>query len=246
MVAAGITLKSLYPKLFHVTCVAHLLHICAMKIKSHFEDVDQLIAKVKAVTIKNKTRQAKFSAFGYPPQPVPTRWGSWLNAALYCAKNLPEVNTIVESFVGSGSLVTQAKVSLQKSGLAGQLLKIKDQYECLVKLIEKMESAKYTITEAVQAIQELDVGEDTYNVNQYIKKRMQNNDISEIINMERRDISPAVYHMLQNAQPTSASVERSFFSLLKNCWLGTEILRSTMCDITGFYTLMRPPGYGYY
>ena len=54
-----------------------------MKIKSHFEDVNQLIAKVKAVTIKNKTRQAKFSAINYPPQPVPTRWGSWLNAALY-------------------------------------------------------------------------------------------------------------------------------------------------------------------
>ena len=44
-----------------------------MKIKSHFEDVDQLIAKVKAVTIKNKTRQAKVSAIGYPPQPVPTK-----------------------------------------------------------------------------------------------------------------------------------------------------------------------------
>ena len=56
MIAAGITLKSLYPKLFHVTCKAHLLHIYAMKIKSHFEDVDQLIEKVKAVTIKNKTR----------------------------------------------------------------------------------------------------------------------------------------------------------------------------------------------
>ena len=65
-IAAGITLKSLYPKLFHVTCVAHLLHNCAMEIKSHFEDVDQLIAKVKAVTIKNKTRQAKFSVIGYP------------------------------------------------------------------------------------------------------------------------------------------------------------------------------------
>ena len=54
-----------------------------MKIKSHFEDKDQLIAKIKAVTIKKKTRQAKFSAFGYSPQPVPTRWGSWLHAALY-------------------------------------------------------------------------------------------------------------------------------------------------------------------
>ena len=137
---------------------------------------------------------------------------------MYYAKNLPEVKAIVESFVGSGILVTQAKVSLQKSGLADQLLKIKDQYECLVKLIEKMESAKYIIKEAVQAIQaiqELDFGEDTCNINQYIKIRMQNNNISEIINMERQDISTAVYHMLQNSQPTSACVERSFSMLKK-------------------------------
>ena len=78
-----------------------------------------------------------------------------------------------------------------------------------------MESAKYTIKEAVQAIQELDFGEDSCNINQYIKKRMQNSDISEIINMERQDISPAVYHMLQNSQPTSASVEGSFSMLKK-------------------------------
>ena len=86
MIASGITLKSLYPKLFHVTCVAHLLHNCAMKIKSPFDDVDQLIAKVKAVTIENITRQAKISAIGYPPQPAPTRWERWLNIALYYAK----------------------------------------------------------------------------------------------------------------------------------------------------------------
>ena len=33
-----------------------------------------------------------------------------------------------------------------------------------------MESTKYTIKEAVQAIQELDCGEDTCNINQNIKK----------------------------------------------------------------------------
>ena len=43
---------------------------------------------------------------------------------------------------------------------------------------------------------------------------MQNNDISEIINMERQDNLPAVYDMLENSQPTSAFVERSF-SMLK-------------------------------
>ena len=136
----------------------------------------------------------------------------------YCLvlpKNLPKVKAIVESFVDTGILVTQAKVSLQKSGLAGQLLKIKDEYECLVKLIEKMESAKYTIKEVVQAIQELDFGEDTCKINQHIKKRIQNDDIFEIVDMERQDISPTVYHMLQNSQPTSASVERSFSMLKK-------------------------------
>ena len=39
MAAAGATLKSLYPKLFHVRCVAHLFQNCAMKFKPHFEDV---------------------------------------------------------------------------------------------------------------------------------------------------------------------------------------------------------------
>ena len=84
----------------------------------------------------------------------------------------------------------------------------------IVKLIKNMEGAKYTIKEAVQAIQELDFGVDTCNINQYIKKRRQNNDISKVINMERQDISPAAYHILQNSQATSASVERSF-SILK-------------------------------
>jgi len=171
MVAAGAIPKSLYPKLFHVTYVAHLLHNCAMKVRSYFKDVDQPIAKVILVTVKNKNRQAKIATIGYPPQPVLTRRGNWLNAALYYAKNLPEVKAIVERFEGSGVLVTIAKVGLQTTGLASQFLKIKDQYERLVMLIETMESAKYTIKEAMQAIQELDFREDTCNINRYIKKK---------------------------------------------------------------------------
>jgi len=86
---------------------------------------------------------------------------------LYYARNLPEVKS---GFEGSGVLVTQAKNSLQTPSLATQLLKIKDQYECLVNLIDIMESAKSTIKEAVQRIQGLDFGEDTCNISRYIKK----------------------------------------------------------------------------
>ena len=78
--------------------------------KVNFEDVDQLIAKVKSVTVKNNTRQVKFGTIGCTPQPVATRWRSWLNAALYYPKNSPEVKVIVDSFKESGILVAQAKV----------------------------------------------------------------------------------------------------------------------------------------
>ena len=44
-------------------------------------------------------------------------------------------------------------LSLQTPGLADQLLKIKVQYQCLEKLRVTMESAKYTMKEAVEAIQ---------------------------------------------------------------------------------------------
>ena len=71
---------------------------------------------------------------------------------------------------------------------------------------------------------------------------MQNNGFSEMINMERQDISPAVYHMLQNSQPTSASVEKSF-SMLKNLLakdrnFKAENVRPYMI----LHTLMPPPG----
>ena len=102
-----------------------------MEVKSHFEKVDQLIAKVKSATAKNKTIQAKFATIGYLPQPDITRWRSWLNAALYYAENLPEVKSI-KSFEGSGILVTQAKVSMQTNGLTTRLLKIKSKTNMIV------------------------------------------------------------------------------------------------------------------
>ena len=80
-----------------------------------------------------------------------------------------------------------------------------------------MENAKHTTNtkEAVQAIQEFSFGEVTCNINQNIKKRMQNSDISQITNTERQDISPAMYHMLPKSQPTSAFEVRSFTMLKK-------------------------------
>ena len=50
MRACSTTLKVLYPNTFHVTFLAHMMmHNCAERVWSYFTDVDNLIARVKAV-----------------------------------------------------------------------------------------------------------------------------------------------------------------------------------------------------
>ena len=51
MSSAEKTLKDLYPSLMHVTCVAHLLHNCAMRARAHFKNIDGVIATTKVATI---------------------------------------------------------------------------------------------------------------------------------------------------------------------------------------------------
>ena len=216
MTAMTPALKMLYPRLFHVTCLAHLLHNCAEKIRSKFEDVDELIAIVKAATVKNKNRRYKFNEIGSPPQPVLTRWGIWLNAAQYYAINFLEVRKIVNSFEGAGVIVRRAKAAVNNSKVAESLIKIQRDYVMLPKLIQKMESSKYTIWEAHTDILTLDLKQDCVDIGSYIKKRMlQNSDLANIIGVKQENVSPAVYAELHCCQPTSTAVERSFSMLEK-------------------------------
>ena len=88
MTACTAVLKILYPQLLHITCMAHLLHNCAERVRGHFKtNVGNLIATVKVVTVRNKNRSFKFNTTDSPSQPVLTRWGMWPKVVEYCAKN---------------------------------------------------------------------------------------------------------------------------------------------------------------
>ena len=122
MSLAGKTLKELYPSLMHVTCVAHLLHNCAMRVRAHFKNIE-VIATIKAATIKNKDRKKDFDDAGLPspPDPVNTRWATWLRAALYYSENLPAVRTILNNWTSAGLLVSRAKDAINVEDLVADL-----------------------------------------------------------------------------------------------------------------------------
>ena len=216
MTAGTAALKLLYTNLFHVTCTAHLLHNCAEKVRSHFPDVDDLIARIKAATLKNKTRRQLFEHIGSPPQPVVTRWGSWLQAAFFYADYFLEVKSVVNRFEGQGILVVRAKEAVNSSSVMESLMKIKRDYMNLPKIIEKLESTKCTMNEAYTELTTLDMKQDCVAIGAYIKKRLRRNgDLEAIVKMQRVGVSPSLYAELQCCQPTSASVERSFSVLAR-------------------------------
>ena len=215
MTAAGSLLMQLYPRLSHVTCIAHLLHNCAEKVWNSFGAVDTLIATVKAATVRNKDRKELFSEIGYPPDPVITRWGTWLKAAFYYADKLPKVKEVIESFDGHGLLVTRVKAAAAAPSLSSDLLAIRRDYTDLVRLLEKCESSSYTIAAAHCDLQQLMLGSDSCKIRLYLDKRLSNNpSLLDIMSLKRDDISPTLYGCLQQCQPTSVCVERSF-SILK-------------------------------
>ena len=53
----------------HVTCIAHLIHSCAMRARTHFKEIDNLVTSLKAATIKNKDRQNDSREPGLPAPP---------------------------------------------------------------------------------------------------------------------------------------------------------------------------------
>ena len=215
MSLAGKTIKELYPSSMHVTCVVHLLHNCTMRVRAHFKNIDEVIATIKAATIKNKDRKKDFHNAGLPspPDPVITRWATWLRAALYYSENLPVVRTIVNNWTSAGLLVSRAKDAINVEDLVPDLVKI-NQYRTLAANVEFLEKA-CTITEAYGLLKNMQFNDDPCAIENYIKKRLSNSDLETIINCTNLTIDPTSYALLQKAQPTSAAVERLFSMLSK-------------------------------
>ena len=71
MLKTGENLKLIYPNLRHTTCLAHLLHNVSEQVRATFEDINFLIASVKAAVVNNRSRRNEFvdAGLGVPPQP---------------------------------------------------------------------------------------------------------------------------------------------------------------------------------
>ena len=87
MIKCGKIMKrETYPELLHLTCLIHALHRICEKARTLFKDVNTLIKNGKKIFLKSPRRVTAWkqvSDLGLPPQVCVTRWGTWVNGAVW-------------------------------------------------------------------------------------------------------------------------------------------------------------------
>jgi len=157
MVKAANSLKALYSKMVHVTCLAHAHHRVAEKIRGSFKKVDELISNAKKVFLKAPSRIQIFKdeapAVPLPPTPVITRWGTWLDAAVYYADHVTDIRKVFNKLDPEDAVAIQkCHTLLNDPSLEANLVYIQSNYGFLSVNITRLESSGQLLSEAISIV----------------------------------------------------------------------------------------------
>lgn len=155
---AAQNLKIFYPNLVHTTCLAHAMNRVAEAIRIEFPVVNSLINSGKKFFLKAPTRiqvyREHLKDVPLPPQPILTRWGTWIEAALFYCENYNSFKDIVNSFdATSAQSVSDCQTTLQNRELMSQLSYIKSHFSDIPVIIKKLEERNLLLTESLSLIE---------------------------------------------------------------------------------------------
>lgn len=113
--------------MIHVTCAAHGLHRVAEEVRGQFKSVDKVIVNVKKTFRKAPSCvqlfKPKAPEISLPPEPVVSRWGTWINAANYYCDNLSTIRSIFKLLDNDDAVsIKDAKKYINRNGIDVDLI----------------------------------------------------------------------------------------------------------------------------
>jgi hypothetical protein len=240
MIKCGKSLSALYSKMIHVTCAAHGLHRTSEEVRGRFSTIDKIVSNVKNFFKKAPLRVQIFKTHDpnipLPPEPVISRWGTWINAAIYYCEHYEKICEIVNLLDSEEALsIKIAKKNLVKNCVQSNLVYIKSNFKILPDSILKLQKKNMHLVESlgimekVQAELQIAQGVDGQKVYNTFETVLNKNNglktlkqISKILGGESIDMNGLPENLTTNdlafykfAPITSVDVERSF-SIYKN------------------------------
>ncbi|XP_025423338.1 uncharacterized protein LOC112692763 [Sipha flava] len=143
--------------MIHLTCLAHGIHRVAESIREKFKKVDKLISRVKQVFLKAPSRVLVFKseapAIPLPPEPIITRWGTWIMAASYYCKYYKDIRRVLLSINSEDAIsVKEAQQLIQDPNMEAKLVYIHSNFGFIPEYITKLETQYISLSEALSAV----------------------------------------------------------------------------------------------
>jgi len=158
MVKAGQVLKSYYSKMIHVTCAVHGFHRVVEEVRGQFSTVDKIISSVKKIFRKAPSRLLLFKTetpnISLPPEPILTRWGSWINAAVYYCENFKIIHHVIFMLDKNEAIsIRDAQHYIVKPSLENNLTYIKSNFVKLTMAIDNLQQQNIPLSESIKVVQ---------------------------------------------------------------------------------------------
>ncbi|XP_050513406.1 uncharacterized protein LOC126889302 [Diabrotica virgifera virgifera] len=152
MVKVEQNLKIFYPNMVHVTCLLPGINRIAEVLRGEFDLVNKLISNVKKVFLKAPLRvqmyKEKLPGVNLPPEPVITRWGTWIKAAIFYANHFDAIKDVVLDIQNDSQCVTESQELLSNVQIAKELMFIKVNFSFLPDLIKSLEQRNLQLSDS--------------------------------------------------------------------------------------------------
>ena len=154
MLRAGKNLKAVYPKLLHITCLCHALHRVCEHVREMFPKVNHLIGLVKKIFLKAPSRinawYEKNPTLPLPPEPCLTRWGTWVDAAVFYHDNFDALcNVVLGLNPEDAAAIPKAQELLNDPDVPKDLEFIGEKLKWIPSIITCMEESGSSIDESL-------------------------------------------------------------------------------------------------
>lgn len=231
MVKAGKNLKVFYKNLFHTTCLTHGVNRVAEEIRLKFPSVNKIINNIKKIFIKAPLRVQMYKEhlpnISLPPQPIITKWGTWIEAAIFYADNFCSIKDLILNFSDDSAAIKEVRPILNDVTMPQQLAFIKVNYAVVSQIVSrKLKKQGTPLNESIELIVTLEKkigevkGEIGSSVENKFKDVIKKNEgfqvlkkISNILSGNFDDsfeLDPSIITKFLYAPITSVDVERSF------------------------------------
>ena len=158
MLLAGKNLKPFFPCMLHVSCLAHAINRICEVIRESFDSVNDLIATCKRIFCKAPLRVALWKQMHpnlpLPPEPILTRWATWLEAALYYATHLSAVREIVSGLdPDDAASIQRGQEILKRKTLEQDLAFLRAHFSFLPAKLKLFETSCESLSNTLQLLE---------------------------------------------------------------------------------------------